>query len=52
MRFLATYGVMFSVIFVSYWAGWLRGAYVMWRCKEGECPVPSCENYRGRKNKF
>jgi hypothetical protein len=49
--FWVRYAVMFAVISVSYWAGWLRGAYVVARCKAGECPVPSCENYRGRKNK-
>lgn len=47
----ASYGVMFLVSLVSYMVGWARGAYVMLRCKEGDCPVPSCENYRGRKNK-
>jgi len=52
VRFLATYGPMLAVGLVSYAVGWLRGAYVMARCKEGDCPVPSCENYRGRKNIF
>jgi len=47
MRHLAPYAVMFLVSLVSYGAGWARGAYVMMRCKEGDCPVPSCKNHKG-----
>jgi hypothetical protein len=29
-----------------YVIGYARGAYVMMRCKEGNCPFPGCENHR------
>jgi hypothetical protein len=49
MRHLASYGVMFAVALVSYAVGWLRGAYVMMRCKDGNCDLPSCGNYAPKK---